>query len=333
MSRTAKSYETDARNERRILLALVLTGGFMVVEFIGGLAANSMTLLADAGHMLTDTAALAMAWFAFRIGRRPADRKRSFGYQRLQVIAAFANGFTLFLIAFWVVVRASDRFFQPVEVHGTIVLLVGVAGMAVNLLALWIMRGQGHGHDHAQGEGDGHAHAKNLNIESAALHIIGDFLGSVAALVAAVVILTTGWMPIDPILSVFVALLVLRSAGIIMWNAAHILMEGAPPGFDPEAVRDAVLAEVPEVETVHHIHAWQITAERPLFTLHATVPQSAFSQSTIDRINSVLLKRFGADHTTVQLEPHDEAAAPETANPETANPGAANPGAAERAAE
>ena len=171
-------------NERRVFWVMLLTGGFMVVEAAGGLISGSLALLADAGHMLTDTAALALSWFAFRMARKPADPKRSFGYHRFQILAAFANGMTLFAIVAWIIIEALSRLLHPVEVQGLPMISIAAVGLVINILGFWIL---------SRGE------KENLNIRGAALHVMGDLLGSVAAIAAALIILTTGWLPIDPI--------------------------------------------------------------------------------------------------------------------------------------
>src|SRR5262245_50706246 len=193
--------------------ALALTGVFMLVEFAGGILARSLALLADAGHMLTDTAALALAWTATRIAARPADTRRSFGYQRLRVLATFVNGCALLFIVAWIAIEAVQRLWQPVPVDGKVILWIGSIGLLVNLIVFAMLR-----------RGDQH----DLNVSAAMLHVIGDLLGSVAAIVAAGVILLTGWLPIDPLLSLVVCGLIVRSAWSLVRRSAHILMEGSP---------------------------------------------------------------------------------------------------------
>jgi cobalt-zinc-cadmium efflux system protein len=274
-------------SERRVLLALVLTGVFMVVEVIGGLAAGSLALLADAGHMLTDTLSLALAFVAFRIGRWPQDARRTYGYHRFQVLAAFVNGLTLVAIVGWIAIEAIRRLLQPVEVLGGLMLAVAVVGLAVNLAAFAILHG-----------GD----RQNLNMRGATLHVLADLLGSVAAIVAALVISLIGWMPIDPLLSLAVAALILRSAWFLLRRSGHILLEGAPDWLDEAELRDALVAAVPAVLEVHHVHAWMLTTERPLITLHARVAPGIDQQEALHAIHRALAERFGIEHATVQIE-------------------------------
>ncbi len=273
-------------SERKVFLVMLLTGGFMLVEVIGGIVSGSLALLADAGHMLTDFAALALAWFAFRFGRRPADPQRSYGYHRFQVVAAYTNGISLFAIALWIVVEAVGRVFDPVEVMGAEMLVIAALGLLVNVLAFWILHRD---------------ESRNINVRGAAVHVLGDLLGSVGAIAAALIILWTGWTPIDPILSVVVALLILRSAWTVTKESGHILLEGTPSDIDAARV-GAALREVSGVLDVHHVHAWSLTTERPLLTLHAVVADDADQNRVLIEVNHILKERFGIGHATVQLE-------------------------------
>jgi len=280
--------KADAGNERRVFLAMLLTGSFMVAEAIGGIVSGSLALLADAGHMLTDAASLALAWAAFRIARRPHDARRTYGYHRFQVLAAFVNGVALIAIVGWIAIEAVRRLLEPVKVLGGLMLTIAVLGLLVNVAAFAILHG-----------GD----RENLNLQGAALHVLGDLLGSIAAIVAALVILWTAWMPIDPLLSILVALLILRSAWFVVRRSAHILLEGTPDWLDIEELRAELTAAVPEVQDVHHVHAWMLTSERPLMTLHAGVREGANQHEVLLAIGRFLEHRFGIGHATIQLEP------------------------------
>jgi cobalt-zinc-cadmium efflux system protein len=278
----------DDDNERRVLIAMLLTGGFMLAEVAGGLIAGSLALLADAGHMLTDAAALALAWFAFRVARRGHDRKRTYGYHRFQVLAAFVNGLTLILIVGGIAFEAVRRLAEPVEVEGGLMLAIAAMGLVVNILAFLVLhRGS----------------SSNLNIQGAALHVMGDLLGSIAAISAALIILWTGWTPADPLLSLLVAGLIARSAWVLVRKSGHILLEGAPDWLDVRELRDALIDAVPEVEDVHHVHVWMLTSERPLMTLHAVVTAGAEPVRCLRSIRTVLEERYGIGHVTVQIEP------------------------------
>jgi cobalt-zinc-cadmium efflux system protein len=274
-------------NERSVALAAALTGAFMIAEIVGGTLSGSLALLADAGHMLTDFAALALAWLGFRLTRRPADWRRTYGFDRFSVLVAFMNGVALFAIAAGIVIEAGRRLHAPVHVAGGLMLWVAAAGLAVNVIAFLILR-----------TGDEH----NLNIRAAVLHVLGDLLGSVAAVAASLVILTTGWMPIDPLLSILVALIILRSAWRIVADSGHILLEGSPPGFDARAVKDDIRAALPYVLDVHHVHAWSISEERPMVTLHANVAASTNSTDAVRDIKRMLAQHFKITHATVEIE-------------------------------
>lgn len=275
-----------AANEKKVALAAVLTGLFMVVELVGGLISGSLALIADAGHMLTDFGAMILAWTAFRLARRPADWKRTYGFDRFSVLAAFVNGLALFLIAIWISWEAWGRLSAPSPVMGKVMMWVALAGLVVNIGVFVILtRGGG----------------ENLNIRAAVLHVIGDLLGSVAALIASIVIIYTGWTPIDPILSVFVALIILRAAWAVVRDSAHILLEGAPAGFDRDMVTRQLQDEVPGVAKVGHFHAWSITQERSMATLELTVDATADAQDVKTRVKTWLNEQHGIGHVTVEL--------------------------------
>ncbi|HWB44485.1 MAG TPA: cation diffusion facilitator family transporter [Hyphomicrobiaceae bacterium] len=275
-----------AHNERAIGWAALLTGGFLVVEVIGGLLAGSLALLADAGHMLTDAASLGLAWAAFRIGRRPHDWQRTYGFHRFQVLAAFTNGLSLVFIALAIVYEAVSRLYAPVEVLGRPMLLVAAIGLAINIASFLIL--------HAAGR-------HNLNVRGAMLHVLGDLAGSIAAIVAAVVILWSGWTPIDPLLSVLVAALIVVSAWSLLRESGHILLEGVPRGLDVRALRDDLM-QVAGVEDVHHVHAWSINQERPMVTMHVRVADPALSARVLGAVKARLLARHNIDHATVEIE-------------------------------
>ena len=276
-----------AVNERSVGLAALLTGAFMVAEVVGGVIAGSLALLADAGHMLTDFASLALAWLGFRMARRPADWRRTYGFDRFSVLVAFVNGIALFAIAAWIVVEAIQRLRAPVQVQGGIMLWVAVAGLVVNVVAFLILRSGDKG---------------NLNIRAATLHVAGDMLGSIAAVTASIVILWTAWMPIDPLLSVLVAVIILRSGWKVLADAGHILLEGSPAGFDVRAVKEEICKALPFVQDVHHVHAWSINEERPMVTMHASVEAGTDSETAVRKIKQMLAERFAIAHATVEVE-------------------------------
>ena len=275
------------KNERRLIWAMTLTGGFAIVEAFGGYLSGSLALLADAGHMFADTAALVVAWLALRIARRPADAKRTFGYHRAEVMAAFLNGAALLALSVWIVIEAGRRLMAPVEVLGGAMLVIAVLGLLVNLIALAILRG---------------SHEANLNMQGARVHILGDLFSSGAAITAAGTIVWTGWTMIDPLLSVFVALIIFRSAWGVVGRSGHILLEGAPEGLDRTRVSAAVMNEVALVQDIHHLHAWSLTPGRTLVTMHACVDESADPGEVLNRIKGLLSDQFGVVHATIQLD-------------------------------
>ena len=280
------SHVPDSANERRIAWAMWITGGFMIVEAAGGWMSGSLALIADAGHMLTDTGALALAWLAVRLARRPADPARSFGYMRAEILAAFLNGAVMIALAAWIIFEAAMRIFEPVPILAGPMLIVAIIGLLVNIVSFTLLHG---------GEG-------NLNMRGAAIHVLGDLLGSVAAIVAAVVIMYTGFTPIDPILSVFVAVLILRGAISVTSDAAHILMEGTPEGLDTEAMTEDLIANIPSVTDIHHVHAWSLASGRTLVTLHAVPAPGASPAAALTAIKERLAERYSVTHATVQIE-------------------------------
>lgn len=290
---SAHGHVHGAGNERALAIAAGLTGLFMIAEVAGGLISNSLALLADAGHMLTDFGALLMAWFALRLSRRPADEQRTYGFDRFSVLAAFVNGLALFVIAGWIGLEAWERLAQPAPVLGGVMLWVALAGLAVNILAFWVL---------TRGE------SENLNIRAAALHVVGDLLGSVAALAAALVIIWTGWTPIDPILSVLVAVIILKSAWTIVRESGHILLEGWPRGLDRGTIVETLKAELPVILDVSHVHAWSITQERPMVTMEVDVRAGCDIAQTRSHIRHVLKDRFHIDHATIEMHEDRETA-------------------------
>jgi cobalt-zinc-cadmium efflux system protein len=270
---------------------MLLTGGFMFVEVVGGLIAGSLALIADAAHMLTDTVSLAMAWVAFRITDRPADERRTFGYHRFPVLAAFVNGITLIAVVAWIAFEAVQRLLEPTPVLGGTMAVIAAAGLLVNCVAFWILHG---------------GTRENLNVRGAALHVLGDLLGSVAALVAAGVILLTGWTPIDPLLSLLVAAIVLRGGWSLVRQSTQVLVEGAPEHINMEEVARVVPEQVAGVHDVHHVHAWSLAPERPMMSLHVRATGEVAHDQVVAAVKAVLRDRFGVEHATLQVEYGDE---------------------------
>lgn len=276
----------SAANERVVLTGFALTASFMLVEVVGGVLSNSLALIADAGHMLTDAAALLLAWVGFRIGRRASDARRTFGYMRFEVLAGLINAVTLFGLVLWIVWEAIQRLRAPGEVLAGPMLAVAIVGLLVNCLVFWILH-----------RGD----QSHVNIKGATLHVLGDLLGSVAAIVAALVIHFTGWMPIDPILSVLVCLLILRSAWSLLRNAFDILMEAVPPDIDIATVRAHLRQTVPGVTDVDHVHVWSITSGKVLATLELTLADEAHAARVVPAVKRALAERFSIGHATVEV--------------------------------
>jgi cobalt-zinc-cadmium efflux system protein len=288
----------DRSADARLKIALGLTAGFMLVEVVGGIWSGSLALLADAGHMLTDALALALALWARHQSLRPADSRRSYGYHRMPVLAAFVNGLALLAIVAWIGIEAVQRLLAPPPVAGQLMLGVAVAGLLVNIIAFVVLRGAHHGHNHAHEHGHGH----DLNLRGAMLHVLGDLLGSAAAIVAAIVILATGWMPIDPLLSLLVAALILRSAWRLVRESAHVLLEGTPEGFDAAQFGQRLVGDVPGVAGVHHVHHWMLTPQRSVMTLHAVLAADADDTRVVREIKSWVKARYRVAHVTVQTE-------------------------------
>ena len=278
----AQSEHQHRHQEAILQRAFVLIGAFMLVEVAGGILANSLTLLADAGHMFLDATALGLAWGAMHLSRKNGDSRLSYGYHRFQVLAAFINGLTLAALVIWILYEAYERIQVPQAMLPIPALIVASVGFAVNLLAYkWL-----------------HGAERNANVRAAALHVLGDLLGSAAAIIAALVVYFTGWTRIDPILALAIACILGRGAWRVLREATHILLEGVPKSLDMVAMRET-LAAVQGVVEVHHLHAWSLTAERPLVTLHARVEEEADIRPVVGRLKSVLLAKFGVDHSTI----------------------------------
>ena len=275
-----------ASSERRILLTFALISVFMVVEAVGGWFSGSLTLLADAGHMLTDSAALALALVAQRAMRQPIDALMSYGRDRFSVLAALVNGLGLIAIVAWIAVEAIRRLIMPEPVSAVPMLAIAVAGLVVNSGAFFLL----HGTDR-----------DNLNINAALLHVLGDILASLAAVVAALVILMTGWTPADPILSTIAGVLILRNAVSLVRRSWHVLMESTPEGVDAREIEETLEA-LEGVADIHHLHAWSLVPGKPLITLHARVEVGYEPDDVLAQIKQALTVRYGIDHSTIQME-------------------------------
>lgn len=280
----------DGRRERRLLIAFALTTITLVVEAIGGWISGSLALLADAGHMLVDATALLFAWLGAWFARRPADALRSYGYARIEVLVGYTNSLTQILLVAWIVYEAAFRFLQPAPILSGMMLVVAVIGLLVNVIVLRVLGG----HDH-----------DDLNTAAARLHVIGDLLGSIGAVSAALVVRYFDWLWADPLISIFVSLLILNSAWRLLRRSAHILLEGVPEGVDVDDLRRQVEAEVEGVGEIHHVHVWQLSGGQRMATLHARLLEAHPSDQAIRSIQTMLKIRFGVSHATVQIDTGD----------------------------
>lgn len=283
----AHSHSAADGNRSRLLAAFLVTAIYMIAEVIGGLFSGSLALLADAGHMLTDAAALLVALMAVQFAQRRPDKRHTFGMLRLTTLAAFVNALALLVITVLIVWEAIQRFAHPQPVAGGMMLVIAIGGLLANILSFWLLH---------RGSGE-----KNLNVRAAALHVLGDLLGSVGAIAAALIIMFTGWTPIDPILSVLVSMLVLRSGWMLIKESTHELLEGAPQHIDTDKLQRALTLNLPEVRNVHHVHLWQV-GEKPVITLHVQVIPPRDHDALLQRIHHYLHENYQIEHATVQME-------------------------------
>jgi cobalt-zinc-cadmium efflux system protein len=286
-SHTHEHAGSGSHREWRLLAAFVLTVLALVAEAVGGWLSGSLALLADAGHMLVDAAALLFAWLGAHYARRPADALRSFGYARLEVLVGYSNALVQFVLVAWIAVEALLRLSDPQPILSGTMLVVATAGLLVNAIVLFALSG----HDQ-----------HDLNTASARLHVLGDLFGSVGAIAAALLVRWQGWLWADPMVSILVSLLILGSAWRLLRRSAHILLEGVPEGVDADLVAAALKAEATGVCDVHHVHVWQLAGGKHVATLHARLYDGTDADRAIASIQVVLRKRFSVDHATVQIE-------------------------------
>jgi cobalt-zinc-cadmium efflux system protein len=268
---------------RALVIALVLTGSFALVEAVGGWLAGSLALLSDAGHMLTDAAALGIALFADTIARRPPSRRASYGYGRAEVLAAFVNAIAMLAVVALIGIEAVRRLLDPAPVAGELVVIVAVAGLVINLVAAWVLSRAG----------------GSINARGALLHVLGDLLGSLAAVVAGGVIMATGWTPIDPILSLVVVLLILRSTWQLLKQSTGVLMEGVPTHLDYDAIGRS-LAALPGVVDVHDLHIWNMSAEGIALSAHLSLSAGDDWPGLLGHARRMLSTEYGIRHATLQ---------------------------------
>lgn len=275
-------------NQTALFWALLLTAGFGLIEFIAGLWSGSLALISDAGHMATDAASLFLAWIAVWFMKRPASEKLSFGYLRAEVLAAFINALAMGVLIGVICWEALSRFIEPHSVAGKTVLEIGVFGLIVNLFVLFILQGK-------------HTSVHELNRRAALLHVVGDALGSIAAIVSGIVILTTGWILIDPILSIFICLLLARSTWNLLRESIWVLMEGVPRGIDYMAVSNALQA-IAGVKGIHDLHIWSMAPMQPAISAHIKVADLNHWTEILLASQTLLRQNFGIDHITLQPE-------------------------------
>ena len=279
------AHAKQVSNQNLLLIALVLTLGFSGVEGAAAYFANSLALISDAGHMVTDAAALGLALLAQIISRRPPSPKHSFGFGRAEALAAFVNSLAMLALVAWIMVEAVSRFYDPHQVDGLTVTVVAAIGLLMNIVVAWVLSRD----------------KKSVNTRAALVHVMGDLLGSVAALIAGIVIQLTGWMPIDAILSILVSLLILKSTVSILRESYHFLMEGVPLHIDYLQVGND-LKNIPGVLAVHDLHVWEMTPSFPALIGHIEIEQMSEWPEIMARINEMLLNKHGIDHVTLQPE-------------------------------
>ena len=275
-------------SRRSLSISLALIMGYMVVEVVGGLISGSLALLADAGHMLTDGAAIGLALLAIWVSRRPASIEQTFGFHRTEILAAMLNALSLWLIAALIFFEASRRFGDSLDVDGGLMLVVGAVGLGVNLAAAWILH-------RSAGE--------SLNVEGAFLHVVADLLGSVAVVAAGVLVLVFGWDIADPIFGIVIGVLILASSLRLLWKVVHVLMEGTPAHLDLHLLCHR-LEELDGVTGVHDIHAWSITTGYDALSAHVTADAAAMGDPNpvLNRLRDIASSEFGIAHVTIQLE-------------------------------
>ncbi|WCR09831.1 cation transporter [Paracoccus stylophorae] len=286
--------EVGADNITRVRAVFVLTAAYALVQAVGGWISGSLALVADSGHMISDAAALLLALIAYRVARRAPDLTRTYGFQRVRVLAALANGASLLLLVAWIVWEAISRVGQPIEVMAGPMLIIACVGLSVNLFGAWYLS-----------RGD----KSDSNLRGAFLHVVGDLLGSVGAIAAAIGIMLTGWMILDPILSVLVALLVVRSAWTLVADSLRVLLQAVPQGMDVQAA-EADLRTLPGVAAAGHFHAWTLTDDSVVATVHVQPAPGADPLILPALVASRLREQFSLDHITVQVDPPEGTISP-----------------------
>ncbi len=277
----------DKSSQKKVLIAAVITASYMLVEIIGGIWVNSIALVADGVHMMTDAMALGIAWWGFYMSQKPATEKMTFGFQRFQILTAFVNGFTLLLIVGGITFMAIYRMLQPQEVMGKEMFIIAFIGLLNNLFVFWLLH-----------SGD----QSNMNMRGATLHFLGDTLSSVAVIVGAAVIFYTGWMLVDPLLSILMAIVIGVGAYRLTRESGNILLEGVPAGYKIADIQEDLEAHFSFLTSVHHIHLWAIAEDQVVMTLHAKTDLRHINDETLSEIKHYLHETHKVHHVTVQLE-------------------------------
>lgn len=270
------------------MIALIITVGIMFLEFFGGLITNSLALLSDSGHMLNDASSLALSLVAVWFATKPASPNKTYGFHRFEILAALLNGVTLFVVAGFIIVEAYGRFFEPPTVASGSMMLIACIGLLANVASAWSLMRKGDVKN-------------NINLRSAYLHVLGDALGSVGAIIAGLVMMIFGWYIADPIISVLVALLILRGAWGIIKHTVHVLMEGTPITVNPSEVK-AVLENIEGVINVHDLHIWTITSGLDSLSCHLLIKDQEDDQRILQQAIQLIAERFKIQHTTIQIE-------------------------------
>jgi len=275
-------------NKKGLMIALIITVGIMFVEFFGGLVTNSLALLSDSGHMLNDASSLALSLVAVWFATKPASPNKTYGFHRFEILAALLNGVTLFVVAGFIIVEAYGRFFEPPTVASGSMMLIACIGLLANVASAWSLMRKGDVKN-------------NINLRSAYLHVLGDALGSVGAIIAGLVMMIFGWYIADPIISVLVALLILRGAWGIIKHTVHVLMEGTPITVNPSEVK-AVLENIEGVINVHDLHIWTITSGLDSLSCHLLINDQEDDQRILQQSIQLIAERFKIQHTTIRIE-------------------------------
>ncbi len=279
--------EVRAGHEKKLLIALTLTGGFMIAEVIGAWITGSLALLSDAAHMFTDTAALAISLMAFQIAKRPADRSRTFGYARFEILASTFNAILLFLVAMYILYEAYQRLLSPAPIESTGMLVIATMGLVVNIISMRLL---------------GAASGESLNVKGAYLEVWSDMLGSIGVIVAAVVIRFTGWAWVDSVVAAGIGLWVLPRTWVLLRESMNVLLEGVPNGIDLEKVEQTIL-QVEGVTAIHDLHVWSVTSGKNVMSVHVVIPPNLLDgQAILEKITGSVRNEFGIGHCTIQLE-------------------------------